>query len=243
MRAKMAAAGARAMHLFSRRTFIRGAGAVAFAGQTSSAWAAVGDGQCVSSYVPAQLTVDCATRRNYEQFRNYSDQVYLAGLVSLVNFKGKYGSYTAGSLFLFPVFRPASQQPKPPVVKGAPQKLPTVSGSIPTSALGSIARPPFPAGHNEESLLSVLGPAASARSQFLGFRLDLPADDGRAKLSRFTSGKLPDGKSVRIEWTVSNLNRPWFGGSPTIPHDDTCNGATWRKIIIAGLKQATVSRC
>ena len=226
------------MIAIGRRAFLGGSGALALAGKPSWAWA-VEARQCPSSYVPAHLTVNCAARRNYRTFRDESARVHLAGLVSLVNFTGHYGQYTAGTLFLFPVLRPKNQQPKP--VPG--HRLPEITGFIPQNATVSTTRPPLDPGMNEESLLGLLGPKGNVGSQFLGFRVDVPAKDGRSKLSRFTEGRLPDGKSIRIEWTVSNLNRPWFNGSPTIPNDNTCGGASWRKVIIEGLKQATSETC
>ena len=89
----------------------------------------------------------------------------------------------------------------------------------------------------------MLGATGPAMHQFLGFVVAAPTNDWRSKLSRYTEGRLSDGKSVQIGWTVSNLNRPWFAGNPTIPHDETCNGAKWRKVIIEGLKQATIQQC
>jgi hypothetical protein len=221
----------------SRRTFVAGSGALALAAQPSWAWAEDTQ-QCASTYIPPYLTVNCAARKNYQVFRGSSERVHLAGLVSLVNFKGKYGQYNAGTLFLFPVLRPAQQQPKPqPGVR-----VPEISGLIPGIGTDSVPMPPLPPGQDEEALLSTLAPEGS-RTRFLGFRVDVPANDGRSTLARFTEGRLPDGKTIRIEWTVSGLNSPWFNGSPTIPHDSTCGGATWRKVIIEGLKQATTEAC
>jgi hypothetical protein len=54
---------------------------------------------------------------------------------------------------------------------------------------------------------------------------------------------LADGKGVGIAWTSSNLNHSWFGGSRFIPKEDDCGGATWRKLIIDGLQQASGALC
>lgn len=219
----------------NRRTFLGGSGSLVLAGQP--AWGQ--DLRCPSSYVPPSLEVNCAARGNYKTFRDQSDRVHLAGAVSLLNFTGKYGPYHAGTLFLFPVLRAAHEQPRPkPGVR-----LPEITGLIPRSATASVALPPFAAGQDEETLLTLLEPKGNARMHFLGFRVDVPAKDGRSKLSRFTEGRLPDGKSIRIEWAVSNLNRPWFAGSASIPHDSTCGGAAWRKVIVEALKHATAEVC
>jgi hypothetical protein len=55
--------------------------------------------------------------------------------------------------------------------------------------------------------------------------------------------KLADGAPISIDWTSSNLNRAWFGGSSWIPEGEACNGAAWRKVIIDGLNQASVAAC
>ncbi|MEA2870130.1 MAG: hypothetical protein QOH67_106, partial [Hyphomicrobiales bacterium] len=61
---------------------------------------------CVTSgwpaFTPNRLTVDCASRRNFAVFRKNPTYMGLAGCVSMTFVQGKYGSYTAGNLFLFP---------------------------------------------------------------------------------------------------------------------------------------------
>jgi hypothetical protein len=78
---------------------------------------------------------------------------------------------------------------------------------------------------------------------FIGCVIDVPYSPVESRFAWFTSGKLPDGLSVGIDWTSSNLNHPWFGGSRTIPDTADCNGAQWRKLIIDGLYQASASAC
>jgi hypothetical protein len=81
-------------------------------------------------------------------------------------------------------------------------------------------------------------------SNFIGFQLEAPFRKGREKLPWVTNvEKLADGGPVGINWTSSNLNRPWFGGSSCIPNTDTCNGNAWRKVIVDGLNQASVGAC
>jgi len=71
-----------------------------------------------------------------------------------------------------------------------------------------------------------------------------PFNKGRERLAWTTNvTKLADGGPVGINWTSSNLNRGWFGGSSSVPNSDTCNGSAWRKVIIDGLNQATVAAC
>jgi len=53
---------------------------------------------------------------------------------------------------------------------------------------------------------------------------------------------LADGTGVGVDFTSSNLNGPWFGGSHWIP-TDVCNGPAWRKLIMAGLQLASTAVC
>ena len=69
--------------------------------------------QCVSgplpAFLPNMLTVDCASRRNFQLFRQNSAYLGLAGVVSMSFVRGKLGSYEAGNLFLFPWLKPKGQ--------------------------------------------------------------------------------------------------------------------------------------
>src|SRR5262245_6179541 len=62
--------------------------------------------QCVTgslpAFLPKRLTVDCASRQNFRAFRKNSTYLGLTGVVSMTFVRGKYGSYSAGNLFLFP---------------------------------------------------------------------------------------------------------------------------------------------
>src|SRR3954451_8982731 len=66
--------------------------------------------QCVTgsypAFLPNALTVDCASRLNYQLFRKNTGYLGLAGAVSMTATRGKYGSYDAGNLFLFPWLKP-----------------------------------------------------------------------------------------------------------------------------------------
>jgi hypothetical protein len=55
--------------------------------------------------------------------------------------------------------------------------------------------------------------------------------------------KLADGEGVGIDWTSSNLNHPWFGGSPAIPNTAACNGQAWRQLIANALYQVSSAAC
>jgi hypothetical protein len=79
---------------------------------------------------------------------------------------------------------------------------------------------------------------------FIGFQVDVPYSKVEGRFDWFTNvPKLADGKGVGIDWTSSNLNHPWFGGSRFIPNKDTCYGAAWRKLIVDGLMQASTPSC
>lgn len=223
------------MNIVNRRTFIGGSGALVLAGQTS--WAAAA-ATCKTAFVPVSLSVDCASKRNYGEFRRYPERIALVGVVSVQYFKGKYGEYPGANLFLYPVLKPPPRPSSPTAPRLAPPPPPPAV--LPTGRSTWTDASPLPVGHSEESFLGLLG---TPSSNFIGFSINLPFDPSRARTPRFTNGKLPDGTEIGINWTVSNLNRSWFAGSPIIPHTDQCNGEKWRKAIIGGLKQVASQSC
>src|SRR5882672_5784616 len=90
---------------FDRRAFL-GMSVGALSTLRHPATAAAQTPACVSGglpgFLPARLTVDCASRRNFQLFRKNTDYLGLAGTVSMTWVRGKFGSYEAGSMFLFP---------------------------------------------------------------------------------------------------------------------------------------------
>ena len=220
---------------FSRRAFI-GASVVVAATLRQSV-SAIAAPSCVTGslpgFLPNRLTVDCASRMNFRLFRKNSDYLGLTGVVSMTFVRGKQGSYSAGNLFLFPWLKP----------KGRVQKIvwPSVA---PTDATRFFQASPLANNHlppDEHFCSAVL---EAPPSNFIGFELDVPFEKGREKLAWATNiDKLADGGPVGINWTSSNLNRAWFGGSSCIPNSDTCNGTAWRKVIVDGLNQASVGAC
>src|SRR5262245_31572791 len=50
------------------------------------------------SFMPTVLSVDCASKRNFQLFRRTSDQIGLTGVVSMTFVNGGQGSYQAGNL-------------------------------------------------------------------------------------------------------------------------------------------------
>ena len=191
--------------------------------------------QCVASgasvVLPAKLTVDCASKRNFQTFRQYPDLVGLAGAVSMSAVRGKLGTYPAANLFLFPWIKPAGRN------KG-------LSAVAPATATMYVSAAPIPDATlpvDEYFCRLVLqAPPAS----FIGFQVDSLLTGADATRDWFTNvEKLADGAGVGIDWTSPNLNHPWFGGSRWIPATDTCDGPTWRKLIADGLQQASVPAC
>jgi hypothetical protein len=220
---------------FSRRTFI-GASLVV-AGTLRQSVSAIAAPQCVigplPGFLPNRLTVDCASRMNFRLFRKNPDFLGLAGVVSMTYVRGKQGEYSAGNLFLFPWLKP----------KGRVQKVAWASVA-PTDGTQFFQASPIPNDYLplDEHFCRVVLEAPS--SNFIGFSLEAPFGQGREKLAWVTNvKKLADGGAVGINWTSSNLNRTWFGGSNSIPDTDTCNGAAWRKVIVDGLHQASVAAC
>jgi len=191
--------------------------------------------QCVTgplpSFLPAWLTVDCASKRNFQMFRKNSDFVGLAGAVSMSFVRGRQGTYSAGNLFLFPWIKPKGQSK-------------AFSAVMPVNATQFMNTNPIPNGYlplDEYFCRIVL---QAPWTSFIGFQVDNPFNASDAKQAWFSNvDKLADGKGVGIDWTSSNLNNPWFGGSHWIPNSTTCGGLAWRKLITDGLNQASSAAC
>lgn len=191
--------------------------------------------QCVTgglpSFLPNSLTVDCASKRNFRAFRQYSDYLGLAGVVSMTFVRGKYGSYQAGNLSVFPWIKPKGQGK-------------TFAASLPTDATAFLNASPIPNATLplDEYFCRYL--LQAPWNSFIGFLIDQPYNTSDSKLAWFSNvNKLSDGAGVGIDWTSSNLNNPWFGGSHFIPNTDACGGKAWRGLIVSALNQASVGAC
>jgi hypothetical protein len=185
----------------------------------------------MAQFLPQRLNVDCASRRNFQLFRKNTDDVGLAGVVSMSFVRGKYGNYDAGSLMVFPWLKPKSQN------RAA---LPAV---IPVDSVQFMSSGPIPDGTLPLDEYFCLFRLQAPITMFIGFQVDVPYSQSEARFDWFSNAKLADGKGVGIDWTSSNLNNPWFGGSRCIPGTDTCHGAAWRKLIVDGLTQASTGLC
>ncbi len=217
---------------FDRRAFLgMSVGAVSLL--RNSRTAAAQTPACVpggtAPFLPVRLNVDCASRRNFQLFRKYPNDLGLAGIVSMSFVRGKYGSYDAGSMIVFPWSKP----------KGVSR----AGAVLPTSKTLFMASTPIPDATLplDEYICNYRLQAPGAT--FIGFQVDAPYSQLEATFDWFTNVKLADGKSVGIDWTSSNLNNPWFGGNRCIPIDQTCNGAPWRKLIVDGLNQTSTGMC
>jgi hypothetical protein len=225
------------MSNLDRRTFLGGSlGALAVVAQPATALAQT---QCVSgslpAFLPARLTVDCASRNNFKQFRQNAGYLGLAGTVSMSSVRGKFGSYPAGNLFLFPWLKP----------KGVALGQTKVWGALmPTSATAAKQASPIPNATlpQDEYFCNVVLQASP--NVFIGFAADVPFNTLEAQLGLYTNvDQLADGQPMGLDWASSNLNNPWFGGSRAIPETEVCNGSAWRKLIVDGLNQASVGAC
>jgi hypothetical protein len=181
------------------------------------------------------LTVDCASKRNFQLFRQNSGYLGLSGVVSMTAVRGKIGSYQAGNLFLFPWLKPKGIALGPTKVWNA---------VVPTSATAFRAASPVPNATLPQDEYFCDRVLQAAPAMFIGFSTDVPYSPLEAKIGLYTNvERLADGKPVGIDWTSSNLNHSWFGGSRNIPATDACNGAAWRKLIVAGLNSASTNVC
>jgi hypothetical protein len=226
---------------FSRRGFV-GASVSGAAMLALPRFAKAETAQCdASAGLPASLlnglTVDCASRQNFKAFRQYSDYLGLAGVVSMKSVQSRYGSFNAGNLFLFPWLKPAGQD----AVKQGRASWPTV---VPANVTLYSAANPIPGSTlpvDEYFCRQVL---QAPWTSFIGFQVDVPFTPAQARLDWFTNvDKLADGDGVGIDWTSVGLNESWFDGSRWIPSTDACHGAAWRQMIINGLNQASVGAC
>jgi hypothetical protein len=222
------------MTRFDRRAFLgMSVGAVSILRYPS--FAAAQTPACVpggmAQFLPQRLNVDCASRRNFQLFRKNTGDVGLAGVVSMSFVRGKYGSYDAGSMIVFPWSKPKGR-----TGAALPTALPVNSTQFMSSAPIPDATLPL-----DEYFCNYRLQAPAA--MFIGFQVDVPYSPLEGRFDWFSNAKLADGKGVGIDWTSSNLNHPWFGGSRFIPNKDTCNGPAWRKLIVDGLMQASTGLC
>ena len=193
--------------------------------------------QCVTgplpAFLPNYLTVDCASKRNFQTFRQNPDYLGLAGVVSMTAVRGTLGSYPAGNLFLFPWIKPKGQ-----ALKGR-----TWPAALPVNLTQFVTANPIPNAYLPLDEYFCRFDLQAPWTSFIGFLVDKPVSQFEAKFDWVTNVKLADGTSIGVDWTSSNLNNAWFGGSHSIPNTDACNGKTWRGLIIAGLRQASVPGC
>lgn len=225
------------MYRIDRRSFLASAGALSLVSlpQTGLAQTA-----CVTSglpsFLPNRLTVDCATRRNFANYRRNADYQGLAGVVSMTHVTGRYGDYPAGNLFLFPWLNAKG------LALGSAKDWQAV---IPTSQTKIASANPIRGWTLplDESFCSYV--LEVPQQSFIGFRIDAPFPGGNNPLRPWRTNvhKLSDGKPVGIEWTSCNMNGRWFGRSQWIPATSDCGGNAWRALITDGLKQASVGQC
>jgi hypothetical protein len=185
----------------------------------------------MAQFLPVRLNVDCASRRNFQLFRKNTANVGLAGVVSMSFVRGRYGNYDAGSMIVFPWLKPKGQNDA---------ELPAV---MPVNGTQFMSAAPIPDATLPVDDYFCIFRLQAPTAMFIGFQVDVPYGVLEGQFDWFSNVKLADGKSVGIDWTSSNLNNPWFGGSRFIPNKDTCNGPAWRKLIVDGLMQASSGLC
>lgn len=221
------------MTTVSRRTFV-GASAAALAAIHFPGVADAAVPACVTGglpeFVPNSLTIDCGSQRNFQLFKSYSPYLGLAGVVSMTSVTGQLGSYSAGSLMLFPWLKP----------KGKALGARNWGSVIPGKASPAAPIPDATLPLDEYICRVVLN---APWPMFIGFTVDVPYKAADVNAWNSNTGKLADGSTVGIDWTSHNLNRAWFGGSQWIPNSDACHGNAWRKLIVAGINQASAAAC
>ena len=225
------------MRSHNRRAFLASAGALSLV--SAFPRIALAQTACVTNglppFLPNRLTVDCATRRNFLNYRKNAAYQGLAGVVSMTYVKGKYGEYPAGNLFLFPWLNKKGQ------ALGSAKDWQTVMPTGMTTLMTTKPIPNWRLPLDEYFCRFVL---QAPYQSFIGFRVDALFNLQDSRRPWFTNvTKLTDGKGVGIAWTSDNMNDPWFGGSRWIPNTDDCKGNAWRALIIDGVNQASVGLC
>lgn len=224
------------MQRFSRRSLLTTSfGALAFTQYPKAALAQV---MCVTgplpAFLPNQLTVDCASQKNFQLFRKNSNYMGLAAVVSMSAARGKSATYQAGNLFLFPWLKP----------KGQALGARDWGAVLPTGATAVLSAAPIDGSALPQDEYFCRVTLQVPLANFIGFTVDVPYSADEAKRAWFSNlDKLADGKGVGIDWTSQNLNAPWFAGSQWIPNQDQCNGAAWRKLIGDALNRASSAAC
>jgi len=221
--------------MLTRRALIR-ASAASAAFMCWPRLAGAATAQCAATGLPDRLTVDCASRQNFKTFRKNSNDLGLAGAVSMTFVQGRLGSYPAANLFLFPWVKPAGQA----LVKTQGKRWPAVAPANETLYVSAAPIPDATLPLDEYFCRCVL---QAPGTSFIGFEVGAPYSTAEGRLPWFTNVDLADGKGVGILWNSTNLNAPWFDGERWIPDDATCNGAAWRRLIIDGLHQASTGAC
>ena len=129
--------------------------------------------QCVSGslpgFLPAMLSVDCASKHNFRTFRQNPKLVGLAGVVSMSFVRGSQGTYTAGNLFLFPWLKP----------KARGKSLPAL---MPINGTQFVNASPIPDGTLPVDEYFVSFVLQAPWTSFIGFQVDDPFSASQATL-------------------------------------------------------------
>lgn len=225
------------MTTLSRRTFVGGsAGALAAIYIPEAARAAAP--ACVAGslpdFLPSRVTVDCASQRNFQLFKKNTTYLGLTGVVTMTTVAGHWGTYSAGSLMLFPWLKPA----------GVALGQRNWGAAFPGNSDQPVSAAPIPDATLPVDEYFCWYVIQAPWTEFVGFTVDVPYAAAQASNPWCSNvGKLADGSTVGVDWTSSNLNRPWFGGSSWIPNTSACQGLAWRKVIAEGINQASVAAC
>ena len=225
------------MGYLSRRSFLS-ASAAGAATMLHSSGALAATTVCISGmlprFLPNSLTVTCGSRQNFALFLQNTKYMGLSGIISMTTVTAGGASYEAGSLFLLPWLK----SPGKPATQAWVASRPTATTAVAMS-ISPIPNDAVPV--NEYLSRVVLEMPAQA---FIGFSVDAPLPRASAKWQWVSNVDALVGQSgVSINWSSATLNPPWFGGSRWIPGDDTCDGKTWRGLIVDGLKRASVAAC
>ena len=209
------------MQTSTRRAFLAtSAGGFCAIHSASTAFAALQIGSIESAVSPR---ISLANALNFRLFAKSSGTLGLSAVMAMQPVDGKLGSYSAGSLLLFPFNQDATSARELAHLPGPDAASPLIK-TLPMTTLGL---PP-----DEFFCHYVL---QAPWQSFISCTLDAPVAREIGAWPWHSNVEI-GGAIIGVRWTSSNLNHPWFAGSRWIPEND--DGQIWRARIINGVRRA-----
>jgi len=172
--------------------------------------------------------IDLANALNFRLFIRSKNTLGLTAVMAMRPVDGTLGNYPAGSLFLFPFMRGASNANESAFLPGTSVASPLIE-TAPMMTLGLAP--------DEFFCHYVL---KAPWQSFIGCALDAPIAREIGPGPWHSNVTIGD-ETIGVCWTSSNLNDRWFDGSRWIPESD--DGNAWRARIVQGVRHAATMTC